>query len=169
MFRTGHYGVSLLVFAPIGYTLVSAGAVTPAFVLGATMLWLSMLPDVDHRLPGIPHRGPTHTLLFAGLVGGLFWGVATVATDTLGAFSVSLGEASIGLAAFAFAVGFLTVVGHLVGDALTPMGVNFLWPLSGEGYALSLTRADNAIWNYGLFVLGVFVTAAWVSAALGVV
>ncbi|QCJ48119.1 metal-dependent hydrolase [Haloprofundus sp. MHR1] len=169
MFRTGHYGVSLLVFAPIGYTLVSAGAVTPAFALGATMLWLSMLPDVDHKLPGVRHRGPTHTLLFAGLVGGLFWGVAAVVTDALGAFSVSLGGASVGLAVFAFVVGFLTVVGHLVGDALTPMGVNFLWPLSGRGYSLSLTTADSAVWNYGLFVLGVFVTAAWVSAALGVI
>ncbi|WP_224336492.1 metal-dependent hydrolase [Haloprofundus halobius] len=169
MFRTGHYGVSLLVFAPIGYTLVSTGAVAPAFVLGATMLWLSMLPDVDHKLPAVSHRGPTHTLLFAGLVGGLFWGVATLAIDTLGTLTVSLGETSVGLATFAFAVGFLTVVGHLVGDALTPMGVNFLWPLSGSGYSLSLTTADSAVWNYGLFVLGVFATAAWVSAALGVV
>ncbi|WP_224450003.1 metal-dependent hydrolase [Haloprofundus salilacus] len=169
MLRTGHYGVSLLVFAPIGYALVGAGVTAPAFVLGATMLWLSMLPDVDHRLPGIAHRGPTHTLLFAALVGSLFWGVAAVVTDSFGSVAVSLGDASVGLAVFAFAVGFLTVVGHLVGDALTPMGVNFLWPLSGKGYSLSLTTADSSGWNYGLFVLGVFVTAAWVSTVLGLV
>jgi inner membrane protein len=28
-----------------------------------------MVPDYDQRVPGIAHRGPTHTVWFAALVG----------------------------------------------------------------------------------------------------
>ena len=163
MYRFGHYGVSLLVFAPVGFALVSLGAVSLAFVTGATMLWLAMLPDVDHRLPGVPHRGPTHSLLFAALVGAVFAGVGAV-LGQLGLGSVfgfsAPGIGTVTLTAFGFFLGALTVVAHLLGDAITPMGVNFLWPLSGTEFTLSLTPADSTLWNYGLFVLGVATTAA---------
>ncbi|SDM22623.1 inner membrane protein [Halogranum gelatinilyticum] len=164
MYRFGHYGVSLLVFAPVGFALVSLGAISLAFVTGATMLWLAMLPDVDHRLPGVPHRGPTHSLLFAALVGAVFAGVGAVLGQGLGLGSVfgfsAPGIGTVDLATFGFFLGALTVVAHLLGDAITPMGVNFLWPLSGTEFTLSLTPADSTLWNYGLFVLGVAATAA---------
>jgi inner membrane protein len=160
MFRLGHYGVSLLVFAPIGFLLVTTGAVELAFVTGATMLWLSMLPDVDHKVPGISHRGPTHSLLFAALVGGVFAAVGAFLGQSLGLTATLGGFGSVGLGVFGFFVGSVTVVAHLLGDAITPMGVNFLWPLSGRRYSLSLTPAKSTLWNYGLFVLGVFAVAA---------
>lgn len=168
MYRFGHFGVSLLVFAPLGYLFVSSGAVGLAFVTGATMLWLSMLPDVDHRVPGLPHRGPTHSLLFAALVGGVFAAVGQYLGETLGLIA-DFGTWSVGLGVFGFFLGSVTVVAHLLGDVITPMGVNFLWPLSGKRYSLSLTPAKNTLWNYGLFVLGlVAVAAATVLAIRGV-
>jgi inner membrane protein len=154
MYRKGHLGVSLLVFAPVGFALVRAGYTELALVTGAVMTWLSMLPDVDHRVPGIPHRGPTHSLAFAALVGLVFAGLGSL----VGA-RTSLGY-SFGLAAFGFLLGFVTVLAHLLADALTPSGVNFLWPLSGTRYTVSVTRADNTVWNYLLFGLGVFAVAA---------
>ncbi|MFC6736585.1 metal-dependent hydrolase, partial [Halolamina salina] len=54
MYRTGHLGVSMLVFAPIGYLLVAVGLPLAALATGGAMLWLAMLPDVDHRIPGVP-------------------------------------------------------------------------------------------------------------------
>jgi inner membrane protein len=154
MYRKGHLGVSLLVFAPVGFALVRAGYTELALVTGAVMTWLSMLPDVDHRVPGIPHRGPTHSLTFAALVGLVFAGLGSL----VGA-RTSLGY-SFGLATFGFLLGFVTVLAHLLADALTPSGVNFLWPLSGTRYTVSVTRADNTVWNYLLFGLGVFAVAA---------
>ena len=159
MYWKGHCGVSLLAFAPVGFVLVRLGRPDLAFVVGAAMLWLAMLPDVDHRIPGLPHRGPTHSLLFAALVGGVFAAVARALT--------SVGVGDVGLAAladgsvvvFAFLLGFLTVLAHLLGDVLTPMGVNFLWPLSRRAYTVSAWRADNTLANYGLFGLGVFAAA----------
>ncbi|SFR43759.1 metal-dependent hydrolase [Halogeometricum limi] len=159
MLRQGHYGVSLIAFAPVGFVLVRLGRPELAFVVGAAMLWLAMLPDVDHRIPGVPHRGPTHSLAFAALVGGVFAGVgqalASAGVGNVGPAAVADGSVVV----FAFLVGFLTVFAHLLGDALTPAGVNFLWPLSGRTYSLSLWTAGNSVANYGLFGVGVFAVA----------
>ena len=161
MYRKGHLGVSLLVFAPVGYWLVSVGEPGAALMTGAVMGWLAMLPDVDHRLPGIEHRGLTHSLLFVALVGGAF---AAVGAMFGGVFEI----AGLTPAAYGFFLGVLTVGAHLFGDTLTPAGVPYLWPLS-RTYSLSVTRADNTLANNALFALGVVGTVSWVAVAAGIV
>ncbi|MFW5977638.1 MAG: metal-dependent hydrolase [Halohasta sp.] len=163
MYRKGHLGVSLLVFAPVGYTLTTLGYPELAALTGGVMLWLVMLPDIDHRLPLIEHRGPTHSLAFAALVGGIGAALGVAAESVL---SVDL---SLSLPAVGFAIGALTVLAHLLGDTLTPMGVNYFWPVSTRTVSLSLTRADNRWANSGLFGLGLLVTAGWVAVVAGVV
>ncbi|KAB1194544.1 metal-dependent hydrolase [Haloferax sp. MBLA0076] len=156
MYRFGHWGVSLVVFAPLGFALVQTGYPELALVAGGVMCWLAMLPDLDVRVPGISHRGPTHTFLFAVLVGGVGGAAAFVLASNAGqpeSVATTLG-------AFGFAVGTLTVLAHLLGDLLTPMGIRPLWPLSSRKFTLSLWTADNTIANYGLFGLGVFAVAA---------
>lgn len=148
MYRTGHLGTSLLVFAPVGYLLVVAGYPVAAFVTGATMLWLTMLPDVDHRLPLVSHRGPTHSILFAGAVGAGF----AVLGGYLGEQVVALPRE--GLVPLGFVVGFVAVGAHLLADLLTPAGVPLFWPLSDRRQSLSLTRADSAVANSLLLLLG---------------
>ena len=159
MYRNGHYGVVLLAFAPVGVTLVSRGLGGLAFVVGAGALWLSMLPDVDHRLPGISHRGPTHTVWFMLLVAGV-----------LGSVGLAAGRVGLGapyppeiLAVAGAGIGLLSVGAHLLADALTPMGIRPLWPLSGSTFTLSVVTADSTVGNYGLLSLGVFVTGGWVA------
>jgi inner membrane protein len=156
VYRKGHLGVALLVFAPIAFVLLAADRAALAAVTGGAMLWFAMLPDVDHRIPGVPHRGPTHSLLFAALVGGAFAALGAVVG---GAGSVG-GVGGVSLPVLGFAIGALTVVAHLLGDALTPAGVNFLWPVSTRTYTVGLCRADNTTANYGLFAIGVFATGA---------
>ncbi|RDI70743.1 metal-dependent hydrolase [Halopelagius longus] len=164
MYQLGHYGVSLAVFSPVGFALLRLGRPELAFLTGAAMLGLAMLPDVDHRIPFLDHRGPTHSLPFAAAVGGAFAGVGHLLADAgseVGvALAVGVGGVSVGLPAFGFFVGVLTVVAHLLADVLTPMGVNFLWPLSSRRYSLSLWPAKSRIANYGLFAAGVFVASA---------
>ncbi|GGJ03858.1 hypothetical protein GCM10008995_12110 [Halobellus salinus] len=157
MYRKGHYGVALLVFAPVAFALLVVDRADLAAVTGGAMLWLAMLPDLDHRVPGIPHRGPTHSLLFAAVVGGAF-AAAGVALETVAGGPVS--TAGVSLPVLGFATGAVTVLAHLLGDALTPAGVNFLWPVSPRTYTLGLCRADNTIANYGLFASGVFAVGA---------
>lgn len=159
MHAKGHYGVSLLVFAPLGFVLLGAGEASLAAATAAAMLSMATLPDADIRLPGVTHRGVTHTLPFAVAVGGAFAGVAFLVADAL---ALPPGAA----AGYAFFVGTVSVLAHLLGDVLTPMGVAFLWPLSGRRFSVRLTRADSVAWNYALFALGVFVTAGVVVAAV---
>ena len=158
MYWKGHYGVSLLVFAPIAFALLAVGRADLAVVTGGAMLWLATLPDIDHRLPLIPHRGPTHSLLFAALVGGAFAAVGAVLE--VAGVGGGLSIAGLPLPAVGFAIGALAILAHLLGDALTPAGVNFLWPVSTRTYTIELCRADNTIANYGLFAAGVFATGA---------
>lgn len=123
------------------------------------MLWLAMLPDVDHSLPLVPHRGPTHSLGFALLVAGAFAGVGLV----LGSAMEFTAAAGIGLGAFGFVVGGAAVVAHLAADVLTPSGAPLLWPVSRRRYSLRLARADNLLWNYGLLVGGAVAVATAVA------
>lgn len=159
MYPYGHYGVSLLVYAPLGALLLLAGEPELAVVAGVVMLSLAMLPDVDRQIPGIKHRGITHTLAFAVAVGALFAVAGRVLAGTpelVGTTGVGLS----GLVAVGFAVGFLTVLAHLLADVLTPTGVAFLWPLSRKPYSLNLCRADSSVANYALLAVGVGVASS---------
>lgn len=161
MHRNGHLGVSMLLFVPIGHWLVTNGHPGLAALTGFSMLWLVMLPDIDQRLPGIPHRGPTHSLLFAVAVGVVFG----LVFESVGA-ALSLSTPGT-VREFGFFVGAVTVVAHLAGDVITPMGVNFLWPLDWSP-SLGVTSADSAIWNYGLLLAGGTANVAVFGQLLGV-
>lgn len=159
MFRPGHYGVALLLYAPIGAWLLALGTPTVALVGGAGVLWLTMIPDWDSRIPLITHRGSTHTLLFVALVAGTAWALPTVA----GIGSMAVGPVL--LRQFAAGIAALAILAHLTADLLTPMGVALFWPLTNRRFTLSLARADNRVANYLLFALGIFASA--IGAYLG--
>lgn len=151
MKQTGHYGAALLVYAPVGFVLLAVDPLL-AFGGGAGVLVLATLPDTDLRLPLVPHRGPTHTVLFVAVVAGLLGAVGWHAAGAFG-FDPAV------LASFCFGVGVLGIGSHLLADALTPMGVTPFWPLSDRNYTLNLTRADNPVANLLLLALGVLATA----------
>ncbi|ELY94135.1 membrane-bound metal-dependent hydrolase [Natrialba hulunbeirensis JCM 10989] len=163
MYQVGHYGAALLVYAPLGTAVAVGGYEGLALIGGVITVALSTLPDFDQQVPLIDHRGPTHTVGFALLVGIL---VATAAALLVGQSSPFVG---LGLIAFAFTVGTLAIVSHLLADVLTPMGIRPFWPLSGRHYTLDLTRAANPVANYVLFGLGVgaIVCAVGVVAMIG--
>ncbi|WP_210424998.1 metal-dependent hydrolase [Halorussus halobius] len=162
MFRHGHYGVALVLYAPVGCALLALGDPTAALAGGAGALWLTMLPDWDTWLPLVSHRGPTHTLPFVALVAGLAWAVTGGVAETAG---IARPVGPLSLPTFAAGIAALALLAHLAADLLTPMGVAVLWPATGHRYTASVTTADSTAWNYGLFALGVFATA--VAASLG--
>lgn len=159
MYRIGHVGAALLLYTPLGVVAALAGY-EPVAVVGAVVaVSLSTVPDVDHQVPTIDHRGPTHTLAFALFVGAALAGVTTMLVGT------SSPAADVGIVTFAFVVGTLSIVSHLLADAITPMGIRPFWPVSGRHYTLNLTRAANPVANYLLLSLG----AAATLAGIGVV
>jgi inner membrane protein len=113
--REGHLGVNLAVYAPVAFVLVALDLLRLAFIGGGVMVALAMLPDYDQQIPFVKHRGITHTVWFALVVGAVIGVVGFLVGDSVGA--------SLGYAAFGFVVGTLSVVAHLLGDVITPAGV----------------------------------------------
>ena len=154
MYQVGHYGGALTAYAPLGTIVTLGGYGEIAVAGGLVCVTLSTLPDYDHHLPLVSHRGPTHTVLFALLVGVALAALAAVVVESSSAF------VDAGVVAFAFLVGLVSIGSHLLADALTPMGIRPFWPLSGRRYSLEVTTAANPVANYGLLGLGVVAVLA---------
>lgn len=152
MHREGHIGAALLAYAPVGTALALTGSEQFALLGAAAMVALSTVPDWDHRIPLVSHRGVTHTLLFAAVVGGAGWITGLYAARVL------VPGVSAAVAAYAAFLGALSIVVHVAADALTPAGVRPFWPLWGRTFSLHVTRAGNPVANYALLGLGVLAT-----------
>ncbi|MBX0323052.1 metal-dependent hydrolase [Halomicroarcula sp. F13] len=159
MYRPGHYGAALLAYAPLGLGLILLDAPGLAVAGGALSLVLAPVPDYDQRVPFVSHRGVTHTLLFAVVVGLLLGGAGWLVGSASGVATATR------LAAFGLVVGLTGIVSHLLADVVTPAGIAPFWPLSGKNYTLGLTRADNTVANYLVLALGVFAVAFVVAVA----
>ncbi|MFC4437857.1 MULTISPECIES: metal-dependent hydrolase [Natrialbaceae] len=149
MYQVGHYGASLAAYAPFGAAVAVTGHETAAIVGGLVCVSLSTLPDFDHQVPFLEHRGPTHSLLFALLVGAALAAGAAVLVDAASPL------VDVGFVAFAFVVGALSIVSHLLADALTPMGIRPFWPISRRRYTVNVTPAKSPVANYILFAVGI--------------
>ena len=164
MHREGHYGVALLVFSPIAFVLIATGFLEWVVLGGVVMVGGAMLPDLDMDTPGLTHRGITHTVWFALAVGSLvgFLGVylGWQRSGFLGAFALGL---------FGLLVGALTIVAHILADALTPMGVQPFKPFRDDKYTFDVARAANPIANKILLGLGVgaAVAAVYLGRVIG--
>lgn len=60
MYQNGHYGAALLFISPVGGILIAVGLDELAFLAAVA---LAMVPDLDQRISGVTHRGPTHGLV----------------------------------------------------------------------------------------------------------
>jgi hypothetical protein len=90
------------------------------------LLWtLSLLPDIDFLIPGIIHRGPTHSLILALIIFAPF--LIKNPKKTLPYFTALLTHS-------------------IIADFITYGGVMLLWPLSTEmmGYRSPLTMGRAA-------------------------
>jgi len=156
VYRIGHQGVNLLLFAPVFAALATGGHAVLGLAGVAVVVSTASMPDIDIRLPVVSHRGITHTVWAAGAVGlavavPVYYASEAIASSVpqLAVYDpVTLGAYSGGVVAF-------SLLGHLVGDLLTPMGVRPFAPL-GPSYSLGLWTADS-IANKALFGLGVIV------------
>lgn len=159
MHREGHLGAAMIAYAPIGGIVVAAGGEGLAIIGGGVAAGLSMLPDFDQRVPGIKHRGLTHTVHFAVTVGIVMGLAGAVLRSTGGGF------VAVGLGVFGFIVGGITIASHIAADALTPAGVD---PFRrGEQISYDVAKAANPIANY--LLLGGGVVAVVIAYVLGTV
>jgi len=160
MYPPGHVGLTALLFAPLVCWFRLRGRPVAASQCLHVALALSLVPDVDKLLPGLVHRGVTHTLLAAMVAGAL----VVVCVRPARTRSPGLGEfrpvraRTPGLGAehpaVCYLVGAGSVVVHLVGDVITSMGIQPLFPLRRVGYSLDLVQASSPTANLALVAAG---------------
>ncbi|AEH38776.1 metal-dependent hydrolase [Halopiger xanaduensis] len=162
MYKDGHIGFNALLYAPF-VPLVSARWSLETAVLGTVLVvGLAPLPDIDELLPRIPHRGPTHTVWFAVLV-GLFAGVGT----TLLVDATATSSTSVSAFRFGFAVGTGSVLAHLAGDVVTPMGISPFAPVSAAHVTLDWFPSKHGRINRALLLLGSGALLSSLALAIG--
>ena len=191
MHRRGHVGVAMLAYAPVGFALLTERQLGLAVAGLFGVLAIEPLPDNDFWIPGLSHRGTSHSLFAAILVGGGLGTLGWVIGDQLGAFLAGLGPSAVGpfagvfeivggqlrglderaLSRGGFALGVFGILTHLIADAITVSGIRPLLPLSDWRFSLSSLRADNSLANNALFALGVgaLVLIAFTTAPVGLV
>lgn len=191
MYRRGHVGVAMLAYAPIGFVLLRERQLGLAIAGLLGVLAVEPLPDNDMWIPGLNHRGTSHSLLCALLVGTVLGALGWVIDDQLGTFLASLDQSTVGpfvgvfdivgeqlrdlderaLAMFGFAVGSFGIFVHLLADAITVYGIQPLLPLSGWRLSFSTLRADNSFANNALFAVGAgaLVLIAFTTTPVGLV
>lgn len=151
--------MALALYSVVGYVLVRRGYVRDAVWGCAIVLAYTLFPDMDTKLEFLVHRGVTHTVWFTAAVG---------LVCVLAAASSLRGRSLRGTAvraAWAFSLGALAVVAHLLADVITPWGVMPLYPLSDALYTFELVYANNAAANYAMFAAGTLVAVtAWLAA-----
>lgn len=162
MYRDGHIGVNALLYAPVALLISYRFSVGLAAVGAFIVVGVASAPDLDRHFDKhmntnksdlwtvipISHRGLTHTVWFGLIVGIVVGGLA-------GAFNLT-GYPNNHVAALGFGAGFLGIVGHILGDMVTPMGVQPFSPLSRREYSLSLFKASSTIANRGASIAGGF-------------
>jgi inner membrane protein len=149
----GHFGITLFLCAPLANILVSSGhrVEVPRWV--GIALVITLLPDFDIFLPWFTHRGITHSLLAAVCLGVV---VAAVVTAISRVRAPGPSENHVRQAILGFTVGAGTVVGHLVGDVITPMGIRPFYPVDSV-YSLNLVYAKDVGANLAFVVIGIVV------------
>jgi len=150
MYSEGHAGLTLalssLLMIPFGDRYE-----TTLFIIVATLL--ASLPDIDLSLQrkGYPihHRGATHSIFAAVICGVISAVVLYYLYRTWVYFLIGFGS------------GFIGIVSHLLGDILTYMAFNPLWPFRDYEISLGIVAASNQQANNIMMIIGVLCFALY--------
>lgn len=162
----GHVGASLVAYSPLAYLALRAGSTRLALAGALLAVALASFPDVDEHDARLTHRGTTHTVWFALVVGTGCTAAFALAFAAPGGVPIAgaVGDAVQPLvlrpAVFGFVVGTLTTLVHVAADAITPMGVAPLAPLWRRRVSLDLVSSADPVANRRLLLAGVLATAA---------
>lgn len=172
MYKAGHYGTAFLVYAPVAFILTYLQLFPHAAIAGLFIIGFTRIPDWDLFIPFVKHRGITHTFVFvlfigvfagSGLAGALqivgdltaYWlGIPATTENLLYAFG------------FGFVTGGLSIIAHMLGDIITPMGIQPLRPFRDTRWRYKIAPASSPVANAGLFGLGVGLTIGAIIAGL---
>ncbi len=156
----GHVATALLFALPAWF--LWDGRISLGFV--GLVLLTSMAPDVDLFLPGVPHHGPTHSLLFAVVLAAV--GGAVLTPLLRPAFARWWGRTEYHPLTreclYRFVTGglFLGALSHLFIDSLAAGDggnpeLELFWPFFEKPFSVHFIYYDAFQWNADLFVVAV--------------
>jgi inner membrane protein len=158
MYKNGHRGLSLFLSAPIVAILLLLDLPVLGIFFCVSVFILASLPDIDLKISSIKHRGITHTVWFALFSGIVYAILVSGIVSITGSKNVLLQQFSVSyiyLVVFVFGTGFSGVLFHLLGDIITPMGVNMFSRQTNDAVSFNLLLAKNEVANDSAFALGV--------------
>jgi len=156
MYREGHAGLNALLYAPILPLVSHVWSLELALVGALVAVGVANIPDLDQPLPRLRHRGPTHTVWFAVLVGlATGAGTALLVPESPVAFR------------FGFVIGTCGILAHLAGDVVTPMGISPFAPLWRYHVTLEWFKSKNSRINRALLLVGSSALFASLLVAMG--
>lgn len=156
MFRPGHYGMVLLLYSVVGYALLSRRYDSHAVAGTFLVVSVTMVPDWDTHVGWLTHRGPTHTVWFALLVGAVLGALVVLDGRRRGHDPPTVA----GLGVWAAGLGTFSVLAHLVADALNPVGLRPFYPVSNRHVTLDLVPPGDPLVNFGLLAAGLLAAGA---------
>jgi inner membrane protein len=118
VYKPGHIGGALLAYSPLFAWFLTTGRYLTAAAGLVAAFGTATLPDVDLRIPDLPHRGPTHSIVFL---------VGTVGTVMLLGFAIGVPMPITTGVVTGLAV---AIASHIILDGATKMGVRPFWPVS---------------------------------------
>jgi membrane-bound metal-dependent hydrolase YbcI (DUF457 family) len=130
MFAVGHLA--------LGYLTGRAAANRLKVTTNLSLLFLAaVIPDIDLLIPGVAHRGPTHSLLLCTI---LFIPILLLTGKKAVPYFVALAQHS------------------FLGDYITG-GAQLLWPLTTQVYGIEIdvTSPTNLLLEWGLFLASIAV------------
>jgi inner membrane protein len=142
IYLKGHLGLTATLYVPFGVVLAVSDPLL-ALVAGLFTVACGLAPDIDSYVGDrfLEHRGITHTVGFAalvGIVGAWMFSYSPIDNPVLG-----------------FVLGVVGVGSHLVADWLNPMGVRPWYPVLDRRLSLELCNAGDPMVNRLLLALGV--------------
>ncbi len=170
MYNKGHIGINMILFSPVLFIMI----ILEFFVLGIvgliSVIYFASLPDIDLKVKRLKHRGFTHTISFAVLMGLISLFIAIFINSiviNIGFIHASLFNL-IFIPVYGFFIGFFIVMGHIMGDIITPSGVRIfkkpkyvpnLSIFSDKKYSLNLIKAKNIFANVLFLFVGILFTS----------
>jgi inner membrane protein len=149
----GHIGLTATLYAPFSAVLATTDPLL-ALPAGLFTVACGFAPDVDSYITDrfLEHRGVTHTVGFAVLVG------------VVGAWMFS--HSPIDNPALGFVLGVVGAGSHLVADWLNPMGIAPWYPMLDRRLSLEFCDAGDPTVNRLLLALGGLSTLVAIGATL---
>lgn len=143
MHKKGHIGINALLYSPIAFTLSYYGYTKYAIIGGILIWFFSGIPDIDQKIPKVKHRGPvTHSVFSA--IGASIITTAIISTTTTNQETLI----------FTAGITIFIIIGHLLGDIITPSGIEPIAPYKEYNISLDICKAKNPIANWGFFIGG---------------